>query len=662
MLFLELILENFGPYGGKQIINLNPNFEENNTPIILFGGMNGGGKTTLMDAIRLALYGNRAQCSTRNNLSYADFLKQCVNRGHYNDKTRIELEFEIVEDGKQKFIRVVRNWTIKDDKDTLGVLVSEKGDLDQWKDEALSNIWDEYIENLLPLGISNLFLFDGEQVKELAELDIPPASVITAIQSLLGLELAEKLNQDLEVLVNRKRKEIANTEQLGNLQQIEQKLNDQYEESDLNAKELQELQEKLRNANNQQKEVMNKFIYEGGKIASDRSFLQQKKDDLTQEAENYRQQLRNLASGSLPLGIISGLLETTLIQTEKELHIEQQKMSIDVIMARDNKFFDYITSLELSSEYVSKIKYYFQGENKKLELEVKNFVSWLNTDIETKMQLEKLVKYEIKANIDQGDSHIGILEKIEREIESLERQIAAAPSTEVYEKLENAVKIVNDELAKIKAECELKTQRGEQLKKEIIKTKKELHEYAEQSISLKDNEHLVNSVSKVKDTLKVFKEKLTLKKLNKLETEVTECFKYLLHKSDLVNKVVIGQENFSISLYDFQGKLVPKHRLSAGEKQLLAVAFLWGLARVSGRNLPVAIDTPLGRLDSSHRSNLVERYFPAASHQVILLSTDTEITEIELKKLREQKAIAAEYLLKYDINQRQTVVENGYFW
>ncbi|HEY9705250.1 MAG TPA: DNA sulfur modification protein DndD, partial [Allocoleopsis sp.] len=357
-----------------------------------------------------------------------------------------------------------------------------------------------------------------------------------------------------------------------------------------------------------------------------------------------------------------GLLETTLIQTEKELNIEQQKMAIDVIMRRDNKFLDYIRSLELSQDYVSKIKDYLQSENDKLELEVNNFVSWLNTDVETKMQLEKLVKYEIKANIDQGDSYIGILEKVEREMESLERQIAAAPSPEMYEKLEKAVKIANDQLAKIKAEYELKKERVARLQKEITKTKKELHEYAEESINLKDNEHLVTSVSRVKDTLKLFKEKLTLKKLNKLETEVTECFKYLLHKSDLVNKVVIGQENFSISLYDFQGKLVPKHRLSAGEKQLLAVAFLWGLARVSGRNLPVAIDTPLGRLDSSHRSNLVERYFPAASHQVILLSTDTEITEIEVKKLREQKAIAAEYLLKYDINQRHTVVENGYFW
>ncbi len=92
MIFLELVLQNFGPYSGKQVINLDPRNHENSRPIILLGGMNGGGKTTLMDAIRLALYGHRAQCSTRGNLSYSDFLTQCVNsKTDPVEKTRISM-------------------------------------------------------------------------------------------------------------------------------------------------------------------------------------------------------------------------------------------------------------------------------------------------------------------------------------------------------------------------------------------------------------------------------------------------------------------------------------------------------------------------------------------------------------------------------------------
>lgn len=121
-----------------------------------------------------------------------------------------------------------------------------------------------------------------------------------------------------------------------------------------------------------------------------------------------------------------------------------------------------------------------------------------------------------------------------------------------------------------------------------------------------------------------------------------------------MHRVEIDTESFTLALFDRAGQPVPKHRLSAGEKQLLAIALLWGLARASGRQLPVAIDTPLGRLDSSHRNNLVEKYFPQASHQVLVLSTDTEIREAEVEQLRGSNAISREYLLHYDPKRHQT--------
>ncbi|MEY3221594.1 MAG: sulfur modification protein DndD, partial [Cyanobacteriota bacterium] len=192
--------------------------------------------------------------------------------------------------------------------------------------------------------------------------------------------------------------------------------------------------------------------------------------------------------------------------------------------------------------------------------------------------------------------------------------------------------------------------------------KKELNSYTSDNLKYQSTEHLINAATKVQNTLKIFRERLTLRKLNKLEEEVKNCFLYLLHKSDLVHRIAIDAKSFGLSLYDLNGKLVPKHRLSAGEKQLLAIAFLWGLAKVSGKRLPVAIDTPLGRLDSSHRNNLVERYFPSASHQVILLSTDTEISKKEVELLRENEAIAREYLLQYNSGKRETTIKPGYFW
>jgi DNA sulfur modification protein DndD len=90
------------------------------------------------------------------------------------------------------------------------------------------------------------------------------------------------------------------------------------------------------------------------------------------------------------------------------------------------------------------------------------------------------------------------------------------------------------------------------------------------------------------------------------------------------------------------------------------VALLWGLARSTSRPLPAVIDTPMARLDSAHRTHLVERYFPAASHQVVVLSTDTEVDAAYFETLRPHLARA--YHLRYDEAERATAVEEGYFW
>ena len=661
MIFLELVLQNFGPYLGRQVINLRPETDNNPRPIILFGGMNGGGKTTLMDAIRLSLYGSRAQCSTRGNLSYSDFLTQSVNRNTPpTEKARIELAFEVIQDDKPTTLRIVRYWEKepKDGKDTLGILIDE-----EWPDKALANTWDEFIENLLPLGISNLFLFDGEQVKELAELETPPPTVVGAIQSLLGLELSERLSTDLDILVSRKRKEIANAKELATLEEIEQKFKQQKEERDNVNQELSALEAKLKDAERKQRLASEKFIYEGGKIASERSQLEIKQRELTTQADNARQTMRELAESALPLVLISPLLEQAKLQAEQESRQQQAKMAWSVLKERDNRLLDYINQLSLIPKHFEEIQTFINKENQAIKQELEGKEDpWLFADEEALIQLETLLKHDLNYHKFKAEKKQEKLKEIEIDIDFLDRQVANAASPEAYQTLEDAVRKTQNEVAKVKAAHETLKHRYDELDREQKKTKGELEDYTEDNIKLRNNQHIIASVAKVKATLKLFKEKLTLKKLNKLEIEVTECFLYLLHKSDLVHRVAIDTYTFSLSLYDLSGQLVPKHRLSAGEKQLLAIAFLWGLARVSGRHLPVAIDTPLGRLDSSHRTNLVERYFPTASHQVILLSTDTEVGKVEVERLRELEAIAHQYLLKYDSNQRQTITEPGYFW
>jgi len=100
--------------------------------------------------------------------------------------------------------------------------------------------------------------------------------------------------------------------------------------------------------------------------------------------------------------------------------------------------------------------------------------------------------------------------------------------------------------------------------------------------------------------------------------------------------------------------------LSEGEKQVFAISVLWGLAQASPRPLPAIIDTPMARLDSQHRHHLINRYFPNASHQVIILSTDTEVDQDFYGAL--QPHITRAYHLDYDENEKVTTAREGYFW
>ena len=156
-----------------------------------------------------------------------------------------------------------------------------------------------------------------------------------------------------------------------------------------------------------------------------------------------------------------------------------------------------------------------------------------------------------------------------------------------------------------------------------------------------------------------FRRAVTERHVRRIEQLVLESYQQLLRKASLVSRLTIDPETYSLTLYGRDDKVLNAEQLSAGERQLLAIALLWGLARASGRSLPTAIDTPLGRLDSDHRIHLVERYFPFASHQVILLSTDEEISGRYLSRL--ERWIGRTYRLAYDDKAGKTRIVPGYF-
>ena len=149
------------------------------------------------------------------------------------------------------------------------------------------------------------------------------------------------------------------------------------------------------------------------------------------------------------------------------------------------------------------------------------------------------------------------------------------------------------------------------------------------------------------------------RKTDILGATITQCYKQLANKKNLIERIVIDPSTLDIIYLDSKNNEVSKASLSAGEKQLMVIAILWALAICSKKKLPVIIDTPLSRLDSMHRTSLVKTYFPNASEQTIILSTDSEIDHNYYDMMKE--AIGDEFTLSYNEDKKCTTILKGYF-
>ncbi len=198
MIFEKLTLHNFGLFRGKQVLDLRPHAGNGRAaPIVLFGGMNGGGKTTILDAVKLALYGSRGNYSKKSNIAYDAFLRDSITRGvAASSGASVALDFRITRDGEEHAYQVHRAWQQRGRTLRERVCVCKDGVQDQYA----ADHWTDLVEEVIPLGVSQLFFFDAEQIRFLADEDTAQASLGSAIKSLLGLDLAERLITDAGVL------------------------------------------------------------------------------------------------------------------------------------------------------------------------------------------------------------------------------------------------------------------------------------------------------------------------------------------------------------------------------------------------------------------------------------------------------------------------------
>lgn len=661
MILQELTLFNFCLYAGEQVFDLAPSKSfGKHRPIVLCGGINGGGKTTLLDAVQLALYGNRAKTSKRGGLPYDDFLRECIHRGVApTDGASISLSFRYASEGKDNLYEVCRRWAEKGAGIKEYLQVFKDGVLDDW----LSGNWNTVVEELIPLGVSQLFFFDAEQIRFLAEDETSNEALSSAIKSLLGLDLAERLIADAKVVESRLAKETAvDPKQKKRLDDLESEILAKEDVKHKLKLELATLESESQRADEEARKAELAFASVGGKHWKQRSTLEQKKKDLLARIEEIKDRLLQLAETELPLSLVSSLLDDIQSQADAEVSNRNANILTDTLETRDKEVLAKIKKSKFDPSVIEALDDYLKADRfERAASKTVPIIHSLSDAARTTLSMATTSGFRERREL--AKSELKNLDSLVHELETVERSLSAAPK-------EDTIKLVASDLKTANQKSAIANDRILRIEKELASAEYELgilrrdfericRDQIEDELATEETRRISELSVKTQELMAQFLNRATAAKIDRLSARVTESFRFLLRKKALVERIEINPETFSITLFDVAGNSIPKSRLSEGEKQIFAISVLWGLAQASSRPLPAIIDTPMARLDEKHRDHLVERYFPNASHQVIILSTDTEIDQRYFEDLSPN--IARSYYLNYNEKARQTTVEEGYF-
>jgi DNA sulfur modification protein DndD len=529
--------------------------------------------------------------------------------------------------------------------------------------------WDDFLRELIPPGLSQLFFFDGERIQRLAE-EQDATELGRSVKALLSLDLVERLSSDLQTYITRQVKASAGDQHRQMIEEAES-VREGLEKhlNDLRAQRTVVQQAKVDHFVAMIANIEKKLRSEGSELAKAREDLEVEHKQALSSIRQTEERLRELASGPLVFALcpkaLEGVRKAITESTERLTPSARRRISESTKAVLN----DFAEGALAGSEAVDRrtrrkaaeiLGRAFQGALKERASKAGGASAIGNLSAGDRSQILAWIDSTTTHSIPEAKRLGDELERTTRRLQKIQGALAQAPSDDV-------LKIAMAELTDAHRNLGAAQQEALHLDDEIQRCERELAEAARRLKALSDK---VEEIQKKEDRITVVKQsQLALKeylvavtelKLTQLEREVTQCFAAICRKGDLVDQIRIDAESFDIALLDKQGNRVPKERLSAGEKQVFAIALLWALGRTSGRPLPVIIDTPLARLDSEHRKLLIERYLPAASHQVLVLSTDTEVDEQLFASL--EPYVSHAYHLTYDPSDRFTTAEAGYFW
>lgn len=564
-------------------------------------------------------------------------------------ETYIDLEFSMDNKDNEKYC-IHREW-IGDKKRTTEKIQVYKDDS---YNQFLTDNWSMFIENILPSGLSNFFFFDGEKIAELA-VEKTSNQMKESIKTLLGISVLELLKSDLGRIINRTVKN-----QVGNAEAEEvESLRHQKEIAEINLVAVDEELEKLeetRNILEQKLDVKNQeYIAKGGDIVTQRQELYQKRTALMSKIDNYKEQLVLDAASELPFLLVKDYLRNIRENSE----IEQEQKMMEIALKKMNHF---------SKDY--------EKNNEQDSAAILRFMSYINKNSITKshsisynMSDSSLFKLQVLLDEQLLATKLNVIERqnklknMEQEVNQLDSYLSVDINEKEITRIYKEIKEIEQQIIETNVLIERKTNERRSKNGELMSAtslfNKKVEKYLKKMELNDDSDRIIKYAHMADTILEEYKIRLQKNKISVVALTMTECYKKLANKKTLINRISMDPITLDLYYEDYNGIEINKASLSAGEKQLMVISLLWALALCSKKKLPVIIDTPLSRLDSAHREALITTYFPQASEQTIILSTDSEIDRNYHDMMKNN--IGDEFTLIYDDDSKSTTIQRGYF-